>query len=130
MARVGILPEWTQMKMDWTEKTWIVATSGRGCADVLKGELRAMGYDPQDWEGKPVIGIINTWSDAQPCHMHFKDRVEWVKRGVLQAGALWWGVSHQKVKVSLIGWPRLTPAVKKVLLLAVPGTIGSRNQGA
>ena len=47
-----------------------------------------MGYDPQDWEGKPVIGIINTWSDAQPCHMHFKDRVEWVKRGVLQAGGM------------------------------------------
>ncbi len=45
-----------------------------------------MGYDPGDWEGKPVIGIINTWSDAQPCHAHFKDRVEWVKRGVLQAG--------------------------------------------
>ena len=45
-----------------------------------------MGYDPTDWEGRPVIAIINTWSDAQPCHMHFKDRVEWVKRGVLQAG--------------------------------------------
>lgn len=45
-----------------------------------------MGYDQKDWEGKPVIAIINTWSDAQPCHAHFKDRVEWVKRGVLQAG--------------------------------------------
>ena len=45
-----------------------------------------MGYDPADWEGKPVIAILNTWSDAQPCHAHFKDRVEWVKRGVLQAG--------------------------------------------
>ncbi|MET4636399.1 L-arabinonate dehydratase [Kaistia defluvii] len=45
-----------------------------------------MGYDPADWEGKPVIAIINTWSDAQPCHAHFKDRVEWVKRGILQAG--------------------------------------------
>lgn len=45
--------------------------------------------------------------------------------GLLQAGALWWGVSHQKVKLSLIGWPRLTPAVKKVLLLAVPGTIAA-----
>jgi dihydroxy-acid dehydratase len=45
-----------------------------------------MGYGPEDWEGKPVIAIINTWSDAQPCHMHFKDRVEWVKRGVLQEG--------------------------------------------
>jgi dihydroxy-acid dehydratase len=45
-----------------------------------------MGYDPADWEGKPIIAIINTWSDAQPCHAHFKDRVEWVKRGILQAG--------------------------------------------
>lgn len=47
-----------------------------------------MGYGPKDWEGKPVIGIVNTWSDTQQCHMHFKDRVEWVKRGVLQAGGL------------------------------------------
>ena len=36
--------------------------------------------------GKPVIAIVNTWSDAQPCHAHFKHRVEDVKRGILQAG--------------------------------------------
>lgn len=47
-----------------------------------------MGYGPEDWEGKPIIAIVNTWSDTQQCHMHFKDRVEWVKRGVLQAGGL------------------------------------------
>jgi 23S rRNA (guanine2445-N2)-methyltransferase / 23S rRNA (guanine2069-N7)-methyltransferase len=34
--------------MNWTEKTWIVATCGRGCVEALKGELRALGYDPQD----------------------------------------------------------------------------------
>uniref|UniRef100_A0A2A4ZAN3 Dihydroxy-acid dehydratase n=1 Tax=OCS116 cluster bacterium TaxID=2030921 RepID=A0A2A4ZAN3_9PROT len=45
-----------------------------------------MGYGPEDWEGRPIIAIINTWSEAQPCHMHFKDRVEWVKRGILQSG--------------------------------------------
>ncbi|MGI8526538.1 MAG: L-arabinonate dehydratase [Pseudolabrys sp.] len=45
-----------------------------------------MGYAPEEWTGKPVIAILNTWSDAQPCHMHFKSRVEDVKRGVLQAG--------------------------------------------
>ncbi len=45
-----------------------------------------MGYDAKDWAGKPVIGIINTWSDINPCHIHFKDRVEHIKRGVLQAG--------------------------------------------
>lgn len=45
-----------------------------------------MGYDPSDWEGKPVIGLINTWSDINPCHSHFKQRVDDVKKGVLQAG--------------------------------------------
>lgn len=45
-----------------------------------------MGYSAEDWAGKPVIGILNTWSDINPCHTHFKQRVEDVKRGVLQAG--------------------------------------------
>ena len=49
---------------------------------------RAMqqGYAPEEWKGRPVIAILNTWSDAQPCHMHFKTRVEDVKRGILMAG--------------------------------------------
>src|SRR6202142_2518705 len=45
-----------------------------------------MGYERADYAGKPVIGIINTWSDINPCHTHFKQRVEEVKRGVWQAG--------------------------------------------
>ena len=45
-----------------------------------------MGYAPEEWTGKPVIAILNTWSDLQPCHMHFKTRVEDVKRGILMAG--------------------------------------------
>lgn len=45
-----------------------------------------MGYDRADWEGRPIIAIINTWSDINPCHAHFKHRVEDVKRGVQQAG--------------------------------------------
>ena len=45
-----------------------------------------MGYAPEDWVGRPVIAILNTWSEAQPCHMHFKSRVDDVKRGILQAG--------------------------------------------
>ncbi|MGV2185445.1 L-arabinonate dehydratase [Rhizobium rhizogenes] len=45
-----------------------------------------MGYAPEEWAGKPVIAILNTWSDANPCHAHFKHRVEDVKRGVFQAG--------------------------------------------
>jgi hypothetical protein len=46
-----------------------------------------MGYGPADWAGKPVIAIVNTWSDINlPRHAHFKQRVDDVKRGVLQAG--------------------------------------------
>ena len=45
-----------------------------------------MGFDAADYRGKPVIGIINTWSDINPCHTHFKQRVEEVKRGVWSAG--------------------------------------------
>ena len=45
-----------------------------------------MGYSPEDWKGKPIIGILNTWSDINPCHAHFKHRVEDVKRGIFQAG--------------------------------------------
>ncbi len=47
-----------------------------------------MGLGPDDWEGKPVIAVINTWSEAQPCHMHFRDRAEFVKKGILQAGGM------------------------------------------
>jgi dihydroxy-acid dehydratase len=45
-----------------------------------------MGYHRSDYAGKPVIAIINTWSDINPCHTHFKQRVEEVKRGIWQAG--------------------------------------------
>jgi dihydroxy-acid dehydratase len=45
-----------------------------------------MGYDHADWQGKPVIALINTWSDLNSCHSHFRQRAEEVKRGVLQAG--------------------------------------------
>jgi dihydroxy-acid dehydratase len=45
-----------------------------------------MGFSRADYLGKPVIAILNTWSDMNACHTHFKQRVEEVKRGVWQAG--------------------------------------------
>ena len=51
-----------------------------------RSRMKQMGFDPEDYQGKPVIGIINTWSGLQQCHTHFKDRVEDVMRGVWQAG--------------------------------------------
>ena len=53
-----------------------------------RSRLRQLGYAPEDWAGKPVIAIVNTWSDINQCHAHFKQRVDDVKRGVLQAGGL------------------------------------------
>ncbi|WP_262270842.1 L-arabinonate dehydratase [Microvirga yunnanensis] len=51
-----------------------------------RSRMMQMGYAPDDWVGRPVIAILNTWSDINPCHAHFKQRVDDVKRGVLQAG--------------------------------------------
>ena len=51
-----------------------------------RSRMNQMGYDVEEFAGKPIIGIINTWSDFAQCHSHFKQRVEDVKRGVLQAG--------------------------------------------
>src|SRR6478735_6928968 len=48
--------------------------------------LMQMGYAKEEWAGRPVIAILNTWSDAQPCHSHFKSRIDDVKRGILMAG--------------------------------------------
>ncbi len=53
-----------------------------------RSRFMQMGYGEDDWAGRPVIAIINTWSDINQCHSHFKHRVEDVKRGVLQAGGL------------------------------------------
>ena len=70
-----------------------------------------MGYSAQEWQGKPVIGIINTWSDINPCHTHFKQRVEDVKRGVLQAG----------------GFPLELPALSLAEQFVKPTTMLYRN---
>ncbi len=70
-----------------------------------------MGYGPEDWAGKPVIAIINTWSDINPCHTHFKQRVEDVRRGILQAG----------------GFPLELPAISLAEAFVKPTTMLYRN---
>jgi dihydroxy-acid dehydratase len=45
-----------------------------------------MGYTSSDYAGKPVIAVVNTWSEINPCHTHFKERAEEIKRGIWQAG--------------------------------------------
>jgi len=51
-----------------------------------RARLRQGGFDADDWKGKPVIGIVNTWSDINFCHTHLRARAEDVKRGIWEAG--------------------------------------------
>ena len=51
-----------------------------------RSRAKQMGYAREDFTGKPVIGILNTWSDLNTCHTHFRQRADEVKRGVWQAG--------------------------------------------
>ena len=51
-----------------------------------RSRTKQMGYALEDFQGKPVVAIINTWSDLATCHSHFRTRAEEVKRGVWQAG--------------------------------------------
>jgi dihydroxy-acid dehydratase len=51
-----------------------------------RSRMNQIGYAVEEFAGRPVIGIVNTWSDFAQCHAHFKHRIEDVKRGVLQAG--------------------------------------------
>ena len=51
-----------------------------------RSRTKQMGFGAEDYAGKPVIGIINTWSEMNACHIHLRARAEEVKRGVWQAG--------------------------------------------
>jgi dihydroxy-acid dehydratase len=51
-----------------------------------RSRTKQAGFSADDYAGKPVIAILNTWSDANSCHTHFRVRAEEVKRGVWQAG--------------------------------------------
>jgi dihydroxy-acid dehydratase len=70
-----------------------------------------MGYSAEEWQGRPVIAIVNTWSDINPCHTHLRQRAEDVKRGILQAG----------------GFPVELPAISVAEAFVKPTTMLYRN---
>jgi dihydroxy-acid dehydratase len=80
-------------------------------SSMHRSRAMQMGYAPEDWRGRPVIAIINTWSDINPCHAHFKHRVDDVKRGILQAG----------------GFPLELPALSLAEIYVKPSTMLYRN---
>ncbi len=76
-----------------------------------RSRLKQFGYDGEDWGGRPVIGIINTWSEINSCHAHLRARAENVKRGVLQGG----------------GFPIELPAISLAEPFVKPSTMLYRN---
>lgn len=76
-----------------------------------RSRIKQMGYGPEDYAGKPVIGIVNTWSDINQCHAHFRERLVDVKRGILQAG----------------GFPLELPAMSLSEPMVKPSTMLYRN---
>ncbi len=76
-----------------------------------RARLKGMGWDDHDYRDKPVVAILNTWSDLNTCHSHFKERVEDVRRGILQAG----------------GFPVEVPVMSLGEMLMKPTTMLYRN---
>ena len=76
-----------------------------------RSRAKQAGFTAEDIGGKPVIAILNTWSDANPCHAHFRIRAEEVKRGIWQAG----------------GFPMEIPVLTLGETLMKPSTLLYRN---
>ncbi len=65
---------------------WFGPDTQRGATH--RQRFHQLGYRREDFIGKPVIGILNTWNDINTCHGHFPERVKSIRRGVSQAGGL------------------------------------------
>ena len=76
-----------------------------------RARVKAMGWADEDYRDKPVIGILNTWSDLNTCHSHLRERAKKVKEGVWQAG----------------GFPVEVPVMSLGEMLMKPTTMLYRN---
>ncbi|MDB4393943.1 dihydroxy-acid dehydratase [Rhodopirellula sp.] len=76
-----------------------------------RSRLKAMGFDDFDYKDRPVVAILNTWSELNTCHSHFRNRAEEVRRGILQSG----------------GFPVEVPVMSLGEMLMKPTTMLYRN---
>ena len=88
---------------------WFSDTTMRAFAH--RQRLSQAGYNRDDFMGRPVIAIVNTWSDISTCHTHLRDRAEDIKHGVIQAG----------------GFPLELPALSLGEVMVKPTTMLYRN---
>jgi len=71
---------------DLRSQRWLAPDNTRSFAH--RQRLQQMGLRREEFMSRPVIAIVNTWSDLSPCHAHLRERAEAVKRGILQAGGM------------------------------------------
>jgi len=71
---------------DLRSRRWFAVNDMRGFAH--RQRIQQMGLRREDVLDKPIVAIINTWSDLSPCHAHLRERAESIKRGVLMAGGM------------------------------------------
>ena len=90
-------------------RRWLDTQDLRGFGH--RSRVLQLGYAREDYAGKPVIGILNTWSDINHCHSHLRERAQEVKRGVWQAG----------------GFPLEIPAISLAEVFQKPTTMMYRN---
>src|SRR5215469_8707016 len=88
---------------------WYQSADMRGFAH--RQRTQQMGLRREEFLGRPVVAIINTWSELSPCHIHLRQRAEAVKRGVLLAG----------------GYPVELPALSVGEVMVKPTTMLYRN---
>ncbi|MEM9341183.1 MAG: dihydroxy-acid dehydratase, partial [Bacteroidota bacterium] len=67
-------------------KRWFGETGKNGF--IYRAWLKNQGIPDDEFNGKPIIGICNTWSELTPCNAHFRDLAESIKKGVYEAGGV------------------------------------------
>jgi dihydroxy-acid dehydratase len=90
-------------------RRWFADTGMRGFAH--RQRMQQQGFRREDLMERPIVAILNTWSDLSPCHAHLRERAEAVKRGVLLAG----------------GFPLELPAMSLGEVMVKPTTMLYRN---
>jgi len=88
---------------------WFASADMRGFGH--RQRMQQQGLDREEFMGRPVIAVVNTWSELSPCHAHLRERAQAVKRGVLQAG----------------GYPLELPAMSLGEVMVKPTTMIYRN---
>ena len=88
---------------------WFASDDMRGFAH--RQRTQQMGLRREEFLGRPVIALINTWSEMSPCHIHLRERAAAAKRGVLLAG----------------GYPVELPAMSVGEVMVKPSTMLYRN---